>query len=182
MAQQPDPAANSANLLDLYKIAVDEYRFNVRLGWDRTRFFLGLHTALGGAAVALARAGGNDPVALTLLSVVGVAAAVVGFRNITQSHYYYRRAVFKKTLIEDRLGLTRPLAEYDNDAATLAIGTTQTQADVEPILRSTDAWLHRKTRFQSVVGNLKIFFGLMGFLHAANLIWQVSSVLECPCI
>lgn len=155
MAQQPDLAADPASLLDLYKIAVDEYRFNVKLGWDRTKFFLGLHTALGGAAVALARAGGNDPVALALLSVVGVSAAFVAFRNITRSHYCYRRAVFKKTLIEDRLGLTRPLAKYDSDAATLAIGTTQTQADVEPILRSTDAGLHRKTRFRSVVGHLK---------------------------
>ena len=117
-----------------------------------------------------------------LLLVVGIAAVWVGCGSIARSHYYYRRAVFKKTLIEDRLGLTRPLAEYDNHAATLAIGTTQTQADVEPILRSTDTWLHRKTRFRSVVGNLRIFFGLMGFLHAPNLIWQVLSVIECPCI
>lgn len=89
--------------------------------------------------------------------------------------------MFKKTLIEHRLGLTRPVAKYDDDAATLAIGTTQTQAEVEPILHSTDVWLHRKTEFGSVVGNLKIFLGLMAILNAANLVWQTLSFLECPC-
>ena len=89
--------------------------------------------------------------------------------------------MLKKTLIEDRLGLTRPVAKYDDDAATLAIGTTQTQAEVEPILRSTDAWLHRKTEFRSVVGNLKIFLGLMGILHVANVLWQALSFLPCSC-
>ena len=32
-------------LLELYKIALDEYRFEVRLGWDRTTYFLLLNIA-----------------------------------------------------------------------------------------------------------------------------------------
>lgn len=30
-------------MLDLYKIALEEYRFEVRLGWDRTTYFLVLN-------------------------------------------------------------------------------------------------------------------------------------------
>ena len=144
----------------------------MRLGWDRARFFLGLHTDLGGAAVALARAGGNDPAPLALLSVVGAAAVWVGLLTITKGHGCYRRSVFKKTLIEDRFGLMQPLAEYDTDAATLAIGTTQTQADTKPILHDTDAWLHRRIRCRSVVGKLRIFLVLVGMLHLTNFVWQ----------
>lgn len=75
MAQRPDLAADTANFPELYKVAVEEYRFNVKLGWDRASFFLGLHTALGGAAVARAKAGGNDQIPLMLLSVVGIATS-----------------------------------------------------------------------------------------------------------
>jgi hypothetical protein len=31
-------------LLDLYRIALEEYRFEVRLGWDRTTYFLILNS------------------------------------------------------------------------------------------------------------------------------------------
>ena len=35
-------------LLDLYRLALDEYRFEVRLGWDRTTYFLAVGTAFVG--------------------------------------------------------------------------------------------------------------------------------------
>jgi hypothetical protein len=37
---------NRADLRDLYKIALDEYRFQVKLNWDRTAFCLTLSSAL----------------------------------------------------------------------------------------------------------------------------------------
>jgi hypothetical protein len=33
-------------LLDLYRLALDEYRFEVRLGWDRTTYFLVLNSGI----------------------------------------------------------------------------------------------------------------------------------------
>ena len=42
-------------LYDLYRLAIEEYRFNVKLSWDRTRFFVGLNAVLVTAASAVMR-------------------------------------------------------------------------------------------------------------------------------
>src|SRR6185295_16228595 len=40
-------------LLKVYGAAIDEYRFNVKLTWDRTKFFLLLNSGLIAAGVGL---------------------------------------------------------------------------------------------------------------------------------
>ena len=42
-------------LLKVYDSAINEYRFNVQLGWDRTKFFLGLSVTGIGAGAGLIR-------------------------------------------------------------------------------------------------------------------------------
>jgi hypothetical protein len=37
---------------------------------------------------------------------------VVGIKTILKGHQYYRRTIVKKTLLEDQLGLTKPLECY----------------------------------------------------------------------
>ncbi len=172
MPKQDDPPAETLPLGDLYKVAVDEYRFNVQLGWDRAKFLVGLHTALFGAVVALLRTEAGHPVPIATLSLIGCAAALVGVNIIDRSHRYYRRAVYKKTLLEDRLGLTRKVPGYDYAEATLAIGTTKSQAQVQQILNDTAEWLSRKIRIRKVVGQLKAFLWGVLVLHACNIAWQ----------
>lgn len=44
---------SSDTLLDLYKIAVDEYRFQVTLNWNRTQYYLAFNVGLLGVATGL---------------------------------------------------------------------------------------------------------------------------------
>jgi hypothetical protein len=103
-----DDPLSTETLLDLYKIALDEYRFEVRLGWDRTTYFLVLNSAILTVAAGLLKLQNPPAVYLfiALLFSLGCGTSIVGSVSITRNHRYYRRTVVKKTLIESRLGLT----------------------------------------------------------------------------
>jgi hypothetical protein len=53
MASQLPPSRE--DLLNLYGKALDEYRFQVRLNWDRTQYFLALDLGILAAAAGLVR-------------------------------------------------------------------------------------------------------------------------------
>lgn len=44
-----------AELLGLYKTAIEEYRFEVNLGWERQKFFVGLNVSLLAAIAGFAK-------------------------------------------------------------------------------------------------------------------------------
>lgn len=46
-------------LVDLYKLAVDEYRFQVNLNWDGSKYFLAFNTAVIGVGAGLIKVGHN---------------------------------------------------------------------------------------------------------------------------
>lgn len=178
MPEHDDRPAAAPALSDIYKIAVAEYRFNVKLGWDRAKFLLGLHTTLFGAVVVLLRSEGTHAVPLIALSLIGCGAAWVGVNIIDRGHHYYRRAVYKKTLLEDQLGLTRKVAGYRYREATLAIGTTNSQAQVQQILHCTELWLGRPVQLGKVVGQLNAFLWSVGVLHGLHIAWQLTQPLR----
>jgi type I restriction enzyme M protein len=62
-------------------------------------------------AVGLLKLGSAPMVNLFVAGVfvIGLLASVVGIQTIHKGHRYYRHTVVKKTLMEDRLGLTKPL-------------------------------------------------------------------------
>ena len=105
------PSFSSEQLLELYKIAIEEYRFQVKLNWERTAYYLTLNSGLIAIATGLLKVG-RSPVVNLLVAVVfiiGLAASAIAIKNTKTGHQYYRRTVLKKTLIEDQLGLTKPL-------------------------------------------------------------------------
>ena len=71
-------------LLALYKIAIKEYRFEVRLNWDRTAYYLTLNSGLLAIATGLLKVGGDARVNLVVAGVffIGLCASVIGIRNI----------------------------------------------------------------------------------------------------
>ena len=178
MPSKSERAVDRDLLTDLYKIAVDEYRFNVKLGWDRAKFYLGLHTALGAASVALFRIGERASWAIAILSVVGAVLAWVGFFSVGKGHAYYRRSVVKKTLIEHELGLTARISDFSHPSATLAIGSTESQAKTDRILADTEQWINRGIRFCSVVGHLRAFLMLLSLAHIINVGCQMISLFR----
>lgn len=162
------------DLLALYKIALEEYRFQVRLNWDRTTYHLTLCSGLLAVAAGLVKLGPTAAVDLGIAAIffIGMCVSAIGVKTIRKGHEYYRHTIVKKTLLEDQLGLTRPLDGYASNP-TLAVGTTIGQNEHLQILNNTKDWLKRPHRFSSItswiVGILIIFIlanaaGIVGCL------------------
>lgn len=78
-------------LLDLYKVAVDEYRFQVSLNWDRSKYFLAFNTAVIGVGAGLVNAGKTLATPLLVgIFAVGLAAAALSAIAVELQHEYYR--------------------------------------------------------------------------------------------
>jgi hypothetical protein len=116
-------------LLELYKIAVEEYRFEVRLNWDRTRFFFGLTVAIVGAGAGLLRIGPSllERGLVAGFFLVGAVVAAVGLGAIGKGHEYYGRSVDHLKTLEKQLQLEAPrrslsttLGMQDRTAAIIA--------------------------------------------------------------
>jgi hypothetical protein len=169
------PEADSSDLLlDLYKIAVEEYRFEVRLNWDRTAYYLTLNSGLIAVAAGLLKVGSAPIVNLVVASMflIGFLSSLIGIRNIRRGHEYYRRTVIKKTLLEEQLGLNKPL-EGHAPRLTLAVGTTVGQAEPLQILHDTDKWLKRSPRLSSVTAGI---IGILTLFCIANALGIALSV------
>jgi hypothetical protein len=169
------PESLSADqLLALYKIAIEEYRFEVRLNWDRTAYYLTLNSGLLAIATGLLKLGSVPVANLVVAGVffIGLCTSVIGIKNIKKGHEYYRRTVVKKTLFEEQLGLTRPSEDYAG-RPTMAIATTLGQDEHLQILHNTQEWLNRPLRGSItfwIVGILGAFF-LANALGIAVSLW-----------
>lgn len=133
-------------------MAVEEYRFQVRLNWERTRDYFILNGALVSVALGLQRFGdfaNNLLVGLMLLLACGVG--LLGAFTHRTGHKYYRRTIYKKTLFEDILGLARKEEGYAFEGATLAITSTAGHTETTQILHHTKDWLERGLRRGSIV-------------------------------
>jgi hypothetical protein len=84
---------------DLYKVAVDEYRFQAQYNWSRTQYLLGFNAAVLAAALALVERSGRGA---ALVFLVGLCAAVLSVLVVRQQHEYYRAARDHMRRVEDR--------------------------------------------------------------------------------
>lgn len=151
---------------EIYRHAIEEYRFEVQLSWERTKFYLGLNMALLAAVATLLRIESDSWFPLIGISLVGVLASGLGISTIRNGHEYYRRTIWKKTLIEEALGLNRRILSTPADqGGTWAIATTKSQGNAQDILQDTDAWLARRMRLGTVTGKLVVLMRLFIFLH-----------------
>ncbi len=153
-------------LFDLYKIAIEEYRFEVQLNNDRAFRYLVFNAAALSVGTGLLKSSGvpMSNVFVALLFLAGAMTSWLGIRAVKKGHEYYRRAIYKKTVIETRLGLHRPLDNLQSDpeilrfgvntdypGATLAIATTAGQSEIKEILNRPDSWIKRPLRPGTIV-------------------------------
>lgn len=92
-------------LLDLYKSAVEEYRFQVKLNADRSRdYFVGNSAIIAAGVTLLGQA------KLPLLSggafVIGVVVSILSMFGTHTQHGYYRSTRDRMRALEDQLGYT----------------------------------------------------------------------------
>jgi hypothetical protein len=175
--------SNRSELFDLYKIALEEYRFEVNLNNDRTFRFLVFNAAALSVGTGLLKTTSGIPasnVFVVLLFLAGAMSSLLGIRGIKKGHEYYRRAIYKKTLIETCLGLHHPLddpglgvnTEYSD--ATVAIATTVGQSEIAEILQRPEAWIKRPLRRGTIV---RAGVALHWLLFAANILAACLSAL-----
>ena len=175
MTVSADRGNSAAPLLDLYRIAIEEYRFNVQLGWDRTKFYVGLNTALAAVASTLLRIESDATLPFAAILLVGVVSSLFGIQTIWKGHEYYRKSIYKKTLIEDRLGLHEKLDSYHHELATLAVTSTGSQASTREIFFCTPSWLHRRIRLSTITGGLTCLMIVFILLYIGVLLWALLS-------
>ncbi len=152
----------SERLFDLYKVALEEYRFEVQLGWDRAKYFLVLNSAILSVATGLFKMGNSRLVFLfvALIFLLGFSTCVLGRQAILKNHEYYRRTIVQKTLIEHTLGLANAIPGLD-PSSSLAVGTTRGQRDRLSILHDAEKWIYRGQRWNSVTSVLRfLLFGI----------------------
>ena len=110
--QNPD-TIERAELLGLYKTAIEEYRFEVNLGWERQKFFVGLNVSLLAAIAGFAKLGGDHGHNALLAGALfaNAVTGIVGISVVRKSHLYYQNARAHFQRIEQRLGyVTNDLA------------------------------------------------------------------------
>jgi len=165
-----------SELLDLHRMFVDEYRFQVKLNSDRTQIYLVLNAAIITAATGLLKSG--DPattrVFVAAIFLVGFFVARIAARATRRGHAYYRAVVYKKTIIENLLGRHRHIEGHAYPGATLAIETTVGMASEKEILDDAEKWLSREERPGTIAGGLIRVFTIFAVVDALAALYIVA--------
>lgn len=100
----PSELLSREELLELYKIAIEEYRFQVKLNADRSRDYVVLNSAIIAAAITLLGQA-KMPALAGVVFVIGVVVASLSILGTNTQHDYYRDTRNAKRQLEERLGL-----------------------------------------------------------------------------
>jgi hypothetical protein len=137
------PPLTTDQLIELYKTAIEEYRFQVRLNNDRLLHFTVFNIAVLSAGVGLMKVDGSRAgnALVAAIFIAGFFTSLIGALAVRTFHQYYRRTVHRKTVYEELLGLTLTRELPDGNHADLAIGTTNSQVERHKILTQTEEWV-----------------------------------------
>jgi hypothetical protein len=87
---------------DVYKIAVEEYRFQAQYNWSRTQYLLAFNVGILAAATAVALQPGASA---ALVFGLGAIASLLSMSVVRVQHGYYRAARDHMKRIEDVVAL-----------------------------------------------------------------------------
>lgn len=175
-SQQYDP-----NILDLYKIAIEEYRFEVRLNWDRTRYYLAFNAAIVGVGAGLLRLGTElaASVFVAFVFAMGIISAWLGVQSIKRGHQYFLRTVIHKTLLEHYLGLLEKRQTTLGHEHNWSLATTFDMAEVNEILHSPDKWFRKNiSPKHSITRYMSILLMLIAMIDAVGMVFAISQGIE----
>jgi hypothetical protein len=92
-------------LLELYRIAVEEYRFQVKLNADRSRDYVVVNSAIIAAGVALLGQA-RLPLSAGGVFTIGLFVAVLSVMGTHTQHGYYRDTRNRQTQLANQLGFS----------------------------------------------------------------------------
>lgn len=116
MQEDPSAPPTYAQLMELYKIAVDEYRFQVSLNAQRSRDYFVLNSAIIASGVALLGQKVNLLAGIVFMAGF-LVALMTGFGFHTQ-HNYYRETMATKRQLEGRLGIRESVVKTTPSAGS----------------------------------------------------------------
>jgi len=87
---------------DIYKTAVEEYRFQAEFNWSRTQYMLVFNTAILAAASAIGSRPGRSA---ALVFALGAVACGLSYFIMRTQHEYYRAARDHLRRVEQSLGI-----------------------------------------------------------------------------
>lgn len=105
MSGRPTIPPRREELLDLYKIAIEEYRFQVKLNADRSRDYVVVNSAIIASGVALLGQA-HLPLLAGGVFTVGLVVAALAIMGTATQHGYYRDARDNHKQIANRLGFS----------------------------------------------------------------------------
>jgi hypothetical protein len=168
-------------LLKVYSTAIDEYRFNVQLNWDRTKFFIFLSSGLLAAGVGLIKIAQDSTQTWIFLVVFFFLSAFInifGLNTVSVGKGYYREAVFIKTILERELGLLKALPDLTDARANLSISVTDGQRDFVKILFGGSRQVRRQRFPQTITEYTEAIFWTMLFINWLGMMIALWNVMQ----
>ena len=152
------------HLLEFYKIAIEEYRFQVNLNWNRNKFYITLNSSLIGVACGLLKVPGFEFVQfLTMpLFILGLFTSFLGLQAVLKGVQYRRENILKKTQIETEL------AKYLDFQA---IETTMGMKMAKMSLDEQEKFVNRPPRFGTISFFLAALFIALMVLNSLVLLY-----------
>jgi hypothetical protein len=129
-------------LFDLYKMAVEMDRFELDLSWKLVQFFTVLSSGLLTLGFTLL---GTEQVSpkyfVAPIFIIGAFISIVAINARKRYHEHSLRAAYKKTLIENELGLYEALQGYEYKKHNLAITTSPKKEPIKEILEDPENYI-----------------------------------------
>jgi hypothetical protein len=173
------PKLTTQELLELYKVAIEEYRFQVKLNNDRLLHYTIFNIAVLSAGAGLLKVGSArlENLIVTTIFLAGFCTSLIGALAVRTFHRYYRRTVYRKTVYEELLGLSEERELPNGLRADLAIGTTDSHGERQKILTQTEDWVCRPISTWSVVGGFRLTLSILAGLHLLGAVAAVVLTL-----
>jgi hypothetical protein len=162
-------------LLKVYEASIAEYRFNVQLNWDRSKFYIGLSVTAMAAGTALLKLATDTVLISILLPIYFLCIFFItlfGSSTINKGKEYTRRANLTKTLVERELGLFKQIEPFGDPELHLGITVTPGQRKyISAILQHKK----RELKITDLGSNMKQAQWIFKALMAAEIILCIIS-------
>ena len=160
-----------ADLLNLYKVHVDEYRYNVSLTWDRTKFLLTLNSTLTVAGLTLFRFA-SESLEYMFFATIFLLTILTSWLSVRVSEVgkaYYRNARQVLKLAERRIGLHNP----KTNAGGLGLATTETMSNPDHAIDRPQEKLSEKG--PTITRLLRIIFYVLMTINLTGMAISIGS-------
>lgn len=177
-------------LFELYKMALETDRYELELGWKLVQFFTLLNSGLLTLAFTILGSGQlTSKYFVTPIFVLGILCSIIAILARRRYHRHSLQAEYKRTLIENELGLYTPFSREGYAKHTLAISTSSKLDRQREILKDPEKWIKKRTLKVKTVpfyhAMIFVFFTIANLVGLAIILGpDVITALDsaCKCI